>query len=828
MKEWLHFILDEDGRSYYEDTNGSVSNSVTPKPLVHTPDGWKDISIAYERDMKKLGLLKSFTFPLQFFLDGVKILRNGVYRQFIELKLFYLITKRKIELVNGNTQFKDYHTKWYRGQIDLATFKDDEFSASCTIGPLGLEKQLKAFENQDFEFPLSDREASDIEMDGLNLYSKALYEISEVLYDDSVFRHTHIVPFGKLSSEGIATGVALFDQTIGSVEGYSTPNQFYENSQNFHLAVDVSSQPVSVSYTGKIRVRITRNTLHAAVRYFFRTSTNRVFTITGQADGINPTVTIPVNITILVQPGEKVFLAGVVFGGFTAGSIGFKYEFLDDSEITVTFATKYDKSYIRGFQPAILADKILEKITGSRGMLNSTLLTSSDYKNFYITSGDGIRSLSNANVKISFSKLFDIFRVNAFAGQSIENGKLVIEDGEQFLNYTAPSQVVHLGEVRSCKPRIATELLFNTIDIGHSNKDVEGVEGKYRFNNIHQYSVPRTSTATKFSLVSPAMADPYIIEHTRINFDGKTTTDADKDNDLFVIHGKPTAVADVESLAEDPGKVVLASDDEVQFKHFNNIGMTPNSTFSQFTWFGAASVAVRLKVYLVPLSTPSGQSVTVRLKVNNIQIASVVVVGDANNTAALDITRILNTGDFVSVTVSSPSGSISIVSCILSMTFATLNIVRLFRETYSTLTGVSDNTIFNIELLTPKRLLRKWKKYLNSVCYRLEGKDYQFLLSDRNPELFTVLGSVTTDEDSNEPITSDILFKPFIFEVETQVPVDLVDIIDTDPSVPFDFEWGGNTYKGFMLKGGIAPDDNRNQVFLLLCTPDTDETKLIG
>lgn len=214
--------------------------------------------------------------------------------------------------------------------------------------------------------------------------------------------------------------------------------------------------------------------------------------------------------------------------------------------------------------------------------------------------------------------------------------------------------------------------------------------------------------------------------------------------------------------------------------------------------------------------------------VNGIMIIEQTIVADGVNSITLNNVRLINTGDFVSIVViQNPVNSISIATCTLTINIDRMLVTALHRRTYDELLGVRDDTVFNIELITPKRLLKMWKKYFNSLFYKSAGGVYKFETTDRNPELYTRIGADIVDEDADEPITDDILFKPFLFEVETEVPVGLATILDVDQNRPFKFSWLGDEYKGFLMKAGISPDDNRSQVFSLLCSPDTDETKLV-
>jgi hypothetical protein len=110
---------------------------------------------------------------------------------------------------------------------------------------------------------------------------------------------------------------------------------------------------------------------------------------------------------------------------------------------------------------------------------------------------------------------------------------LRIEEKSYWVQY---ADFIDLGEVKNMKVSCATDLLVNNIKIGSPNQDYDDVNGKQEFNTTHEYSAPITRVQKELNLVSVYRKDCFGIELTRINLDGKTTTDDKGDNDVFMIH----------------------------------------------------------------------------------------------------------------------------------------------------------------------------------------------------------------------------------------------------------------------------------------------------
>lgn len=156
---------------------------------------------------------------------------------------------------------------------------------------------------------------------------------------------------------------------------------------------------------------------------------------------------------------------------------------------------------------------------------------------------------------------------------------------------------------------------------------------------------------------------------------------------------------------------------------------------------------------------------------------------------------------------------------------------NLLRPAY-TLSGIPDETkatIFNIIYFTPKTILKKHGSWLRSILWGFETDKIRFRTTAKNRELRTVLAGVTIDEDADEIIgnLADALAISRYFEFNAESFTAITSQLDADPNQPFSFEWEDETFVGFMMKAGIAPDSNKEQTFKLLSSPNNDITKLI-
>jgi hypothetical protein len=161
-------------------------------------------------------------------------------------------------------------------------------------------------------------------------------------------------------------------------------------------------------------------------------------------------------------------------------------------------------------------------------------------------------------------------------------------------------------------------------------------------------------------------------------------------------------------------------------------------------------------------------------------------------------------------------------------------VYQLKRVTYTSITGLfSPETAFNIEELTPKRIILNNKSFLSSCLDGFDASSLKFLTTDKNSLLKTTLGGVTIEESANVLIQDlgNKIFKPVIFEFEAAPPDNLIELLEANPNRCFSFipsEFGDQEFLGFNLSLSISPSTNETQSFTLLSGPDNDLKTLLN
>lgn len=756
LRPFLYYLTLEDGRCLTV-VNGVVSQTGSRKPLVNTPDGWQEKLIAWERNQARHGIIRNYTAPLGFVRDGAQILKDILYKNNIEQKIFLVIQQLGLEYTVS-------HYKWlyeylYKGELDLSTLKHDQDKVTVSIMEGGLSKLLKANENTTYDINLTDDGWIFVKMDGIKrLFTRTAFApvnqtlINAIRYNLGVY---------EISREGTAPDVIWLDVQRSPLGSF--PNDGY--------MVSVEREQV-IRFRGSLSWEFLKNTtleckLEVNDGSGSGSTSTTLFSSTG-TEGNSGTAEF--DETITVPAGHRVH--------FTAESNGaglaVEHIAITASEIIAEYEYQYVETYVKARHPLDLFQALVEKITGARTNGESDLLDTKS--NLPVTSGDAIRGIETAVIKTSFNQFFEAFNAVLNVGVGIESGVIRMEEKAHFYDDSDP---IDLGEVKNLEVSYAADLVHNALKIGYTEPRVEDVNGKSSFNGTHQYTSPITRIAKELSLVSGYKADPYEIETKRINLDGRTTTDHQGDNDVHIL----------------------------------NIDLTT----------GVTSVGAALEFH------ESGDDITAPTSIRFVPGQKIEITGSVSNDGIYTVLSVTDNGANQSVFV---DGALTDEQATVTIDFISGAVYDLKRETYDTLEGipeVSADTIFNIEELTPKRLLLKHANWLHSIMDGFDTEKLKFQSTQRNDEVKTVLGAVTVDENADVSISSlgTKLFKPFYFDFETEVPINLVDLLEASTNRCFQFTWDGNTYKGFLIKAGLAPHTLEQQQFKLLSTIDNELTQLI-
>jgi hypothetical protein len=777
-----YYFIDKEGRSYYVNNAGNVDKSSSPKPLELAPEGGKSISIGYERSMtdKELGVVRSFTLPTDFVRKAGKILKSIVYSKNVAEKIYLLIQKLKVTVDLAGLLFRMQYQFLYKGEVDLTSFSDKDTRTSVTVSEGGIAKQIKAKDDTTFEIDLdSDTEAILIKHDGINLYDTANFIVTPI--EIPLNHQVHFVPVAPTTRDGTAAGFAAF-QNFG--DPYSgNPNSAADSDK---FAFTTTEVIVGMKLSGSIKLQFNLNGAPSpTARYvvclnsnlrpgvLFNTPGIAYLTPNGNAGYHNLSqqniISFDFDVTIDTQKDEKFF----IYAYNNTGALSLdKQEYLETS-FKIEFKSRYKTTYVKGLKLSTLGKRLIKKITGNENDIDISFLTQHD--NLVFSSGDGIRGLAGAKIKTSLKEYKDFIWVVLAASRGIENGKLIFEEFSHFLN---PGNPIALGEIAKFETTVAKDLLCSKVHVGYPVQQIDDINGKLSFHNTLYFSSPLDLEEPKaLDLVTNYIACPFYQEIIRINLEGRVTTDDKSDNDVMVFN------------TEKQSEVFIGTD------------------------------------ILIDTATVDGNYFFINGVDDKIDLfkTKFTVSGTVSNDGTYTVKKVVSATSGFNVFVNE-----NIVTEVVPSAQFTIEFYNLYRPTYTSFAGVPEiASLYNIEELSPKRILLKHAKWINSIFYGLQGQKITYESTEKNADFATTRSGIIIKEKAPYEIATTILFKPFYFELETMVPVTTVEDLDADRNRCFLPEWYGDTYKGFSRKIGASVNDNKSQQFKLLCSPDTDVTKLI-
>jgi hypothetical protein len=779
MKKFKTFIVDDDrtdGGTMLVDNNTVLSSSQR-KALPNNPDGWQQMAIGWERNLIDHGIIRNYSLALKFVRDGAKILRKTLFSETVERKISLLITMLSLKLTS--TKFAFQYNYLYKGDIDPATITDGPYSVAANIMEGQLIALKKANEATLYSFAMNDPKAINVYCDGIKLFQKLNYvDISDYEIKLSDTGTAFLGPALNTGIDGKSSGIFISSETIESVGGLTFAAKI--SSKNI-IIQNTNSFSVDIVIAGRIEFICTAMTSAPAYAFKSRYLTssmalgnqNDYVLITTPAMTVGQTYGSNFTIPITLKANETLLKENIFFGGPGTEAV---IKFTNNSVYSISFHTQFIQTIVKMFTLYDFYPKIIGKVTGSEDNAVSELLANN--KNICITCGDAIRGFTAAEIKTKLVDFLISTNVQFSSGIGIENNKLALESRAHFYDNSNP---IPLGEIKMRpKSYLAKDLIHNTIRIGSEPNDYTDINGRDEFNNSTIFTSPITRVVAQLDLVSRYRRDCFGFEYTRINFDGKLTTDSNNDNNIWLVN--------VATNVPTPSTAIYTGPFEMIAPQFIKIPLPISITDTQIIITGSS---VSDGTYQILNTT-------------------FLVLGYIYLTVAQTVVNAVET-----------TGNIS---------QGGIRPYALARETYDTITGVlSPDTIFNVKDMSIKRLIEHHKAWLAGMFYGFAGKQLPFSVTDKNAKLYTSKAGVVYDEKANINI-ADLgapLFIPIYMEIEVKVPVNLPALLENNPAKCFSFTWGGKTYKGFLFKAGISISDNAQQVFKLLSTPDNDLSTLI-
>lgn len=540
--ETLYFFKDDLGMWWYVQ-NDLVLQSPTPVPLQYNPTEWEDIGIMNQRNPKYFATDRTFSIPLEFPEDGARILKYIFYKKGKNFNLYLVIAKQ--QLYFDATHYGFYYTLLDKFRIDLSEFSHEGPKVVVNILEGGIPKFLKAREGIKYEIPIDGPDTIKIKIDGVKLKGKKRFLVIDATYAHGIGTDPkELLPMQETNSEGFFFNIRFKDE-VGSLTDANydfIQGEDLSTSDKWNGLCD-DTVTFSCHFEGTIvkeNYGIYGNRVGFDVK--LETNTGRVFTLfnVSHVFANNFLDAVPWKFSVESAPvtlfKDETFFVYQTPTAFQSNN-AWRYD-----DVTIFEYQTIDRkkpTYIKARRPLGVFEDLTSKL--SDGTVQAESNTLETYKTFAISCGNAIRGLPNAKIKSSMSDFFSSFNTILSIGMGPINGKLKLERKPYWIDFNAP---IDLFECKGLKVSNDKDYSFSSIKIGYPEQTYDNVNGKEEFNNTHIYSTPDTTEGKEHTLMSVYRTDCYGIEFVRASLDGKTTTDSDSDNDVFVIHINPVPIID--------------------------------------------------------------------------------------------------------------------------------------------------------------------------------------------------------------------------------------------------------------------------------------------
>lgn len=592
------YLQDAAGNYYYYDVTYGVLKSTTKRPLRNSPSNWESIKIQYGRNEKYFGVFRKSAEPIQFIKDGRDILRSIYYENGqANFDAYCLLTIEKRNDTGTNVWAYD---AYYQAEIDFANSMDDGVNENgdffqVNLLERGLQEILNNKENTPYEVDFEG--GTDINTDGLPLRVRYEWQTGQLGGFDIRGDRAWIFPMAQVSYETadyfrylIFPGTQ-YGETIGTL----TQNTPTPSDTNRFLATDLQLTNVNFSLTGSVTVEL--GNFDTAVNFTVRQlrknmqdNDNDFAELVAETISPNTTETININVQASNFVYDPKIYGYYMVMGINAGNPSnnpLSTITINNMKLTIDFASQLPATTTRALPYYDFTKKVVNKMApgytfaSSYLSLNKSLseLPRNGYYNnlpsyTFVTSGDGLRQINNANIKTTFDDIFQDIYSRWMCGVGLEGNTLRIENLPYF--FQAGNVIATLDEIASFKKYTASDWIYNLIKTGYINNDLDKLNARAEVNSEQVYSLPIKRVSKELDIISPYRADVYGIEYTRSDYFGRNTTDSKADNQTFLLEAFPYLTSGKHNLVRypsDPNQQVFG----VPFPEgVFNVGLSPH------------------------------------------------------------------------------------------------------------------------------------------------------------------------------------------------------------------------------------------------------------
>lgn len=528
----LIYLIDESQRSYKVNSlTRLVEVSSIPTPINELPANFDKQVIKWVRSKSYHGVITSFTPSFSFVRDGAKIIRHIFYR-----KINNAFATLVVQVRDNFNKYRDF----FVGDIDFSNIIDTQGASqgegvSCGAVDSGLNTLIAANRATTYEIPIDVPEAINVTMDGVEMFS----EVKVIHYPDTVLagdntvqcniRNEHVINIGMTipSTETVYPSVLWNNQTLylqksnrNNINSAWPTDWLFKCTDDSVIKVRIPSFTFRTSGVWEIGFWI----------YNDFSSTNRfVLLANGDTGGFSVQYDINISIDLNVNKNELGWF--IIDSSLTAGTGMCGNPSFSSENCTFIYNYRKPATIVKWLPPMYVLEKIVEKMTLGKYAAYSDLFKIT-LANYLMSSGDAIRGLSGAVLKISLDNLLKSYNAAFPLSLNTNEGKVRVETEGFAYN---DSVIVDLGEVSSLETSISDEHIYNRFKFGWPEKTYNDVNGKYEFNTNATYGTTLIKGDKEYDGTSFARADSIGMEILRINLDNKKTTDSNSDSDCFIL-----------------------------------------------------------------------------------------------------------------------------------------------------------------------------------------------------------------------------------------------------------------------------------------------------
>jgi hypothetical protein len=527
--------------------------------LPNAPSGWEEGLLKWTKSEKYFGMLRSYSVPMLFHLDGAFLLRREFYTKGIGAKAVI-----KIDQLSRSTW---NYALLYEGDIDFSTFKDRYKEVEVSIMESGISEMVKAYENVQYDIRLDETNSIEVNVPGIGLVEKAIsiFGIRNFAVNADFYNVATIdIITNELNSQYVT--IKSVDRILNII-----PANLIDSEDWFARA----DQDTNVSFSGLLEGNTELRRADETAYIEIRNQANQLRATIATFVGVG---LIPFNITFdekfSVVEGERLFF--IVRKTGLNGTL-FSFVRLLEGEITVTNSLVTPTTSTRAMRPFDLYKELLKRMNNNTAVEAKSYILEEQWNQLVITSGDAIRQLPLQIIKTSFLEFYNSMNALLSVGFGIENGVAVLESKAYWMQ--AGLRTANIGIVKSLTLEVASNFIHNTIKVGYENNDYEVDYGREEVNSEQNWSTPITRIQKNLDLVSPYRADQFGIESVRTLPAEANVNEQDNksDNDTFMI--KIQAEPNVDGLYEIEGAEHYRPVDGIQGvsvrQSYYNLDLTP-------------------------------------------------------------------------------------------------------------------------------------------------------------------------------------------------------------------------------------------------------------